>query len=261
MGSEKRFGYEWQKYNQIDSNYELQFKKWTGGLKPEDFKGRKVLDAGCGMGRNSFWPLRYGAKELVAFDYDKRSVKAAKKNLAFFRNAKVEFKSIYNIDYKNEFDIAFCIGVIHHLEDPKKAIGNLIRAVKPGGRVLVWVYGYKGNEWIVKFISPIRKAVTSKLPLWVVHSISYFISIPLWLFVKLFKGPGLYLKQLSGFKLWHIHSIVFDQLIPAIANYWPKDEALNLFADFDSLLENIDIYSVNNNSWAILAEKKNDKKI
>jgi len=73
--------------------------------------------------------------------------------------------------------------------------------------------------------------------------------------VKIFKGPGLYLKQLSNFKFWHIHSIVFDQLIPKVANYWTKQEVLNLFKDFNNL-KNIEIYSVNNNSWTILGEKK-----
>ena len=254
MSSEKRFGYEWNKYNKMNSSYELQFRKWVSPLGPKDFKNKKVLDAGCGMGRNSYWPLKYGAKELVAFDFDKRSVTAAKKNLANFSNSQVEFRSIYKLPWQNEFDIVFCIGVIHHLENPKEAINNLIKSVKPGGKVLIWVYGYEGNEWIVKLISPIRKAITSKLPLWLVHFLSYFISIPLWFFTKIFKGPGLYLKQLSDFKLWHIHSIVFDQLIPKIANYWSKEEAKKLLTDFSSL-ENIEIHSVNNNSWTVLGEK------
>lgn len=255
MSSEKRFGYEWDKYQKMDSNYELQFRKWIKPLRPEDFKDKSVLDAGCGMGRNSYWPLKYGAKKLVAFDFDERSVVATKKTLASFDNVQVEFKSIYELSWQDEFDLVFCIGVIHHLEDPKKAIENLIRAIKLEGRILIWVYGYEGNEWIVRLVSPIRKAITSKLPLWLVHFLSYFISVPLWVLVKIFKGPGLYLKQLSDFKLWHIQSIVFDQLIPKIANYWTRDEALNLFTGFDTL-KDIQIWHVNNNSWAVSARKK-----
>jgi len=256
MSSEKRFGYEWNKYDKINPNYEMQFLKWAYPLKKNDFENKKVLDAGCGMGRNSFWALKYGASELTAFDFDKNSVEAAKKNLSCFKNARVEFKSIYEINYKKEFDISFSIGVIHHLKYPEKAVKNLIKAVKSGGIVLIWVYGYKGNEWIVKIVDPIRKNITSKLPVGLVHFISYFMSIPLWAFVKLFKGPGLYLKQLSGFKLWHIHSIVFDQLIPEVANYWKKEEVLGLFSDFNDLISSINIYPVNNNSWTVLVKKK-----
>ncbi|TSD05535.1 MAG: radical SAM protein [Parcubacteria group bacterium Athens0714_12] len=46
MGSEKRFGYEWGKYHQMDSNYEIQFKKWISPFSQEIFKDKKVLDAG-----------------------------------------------------------------------------------------------------------------------------------------------------------------------------------------------------------------------
>jgi len=237
MSSTERFGYEWNKYSFIDNNYEAQFKNWIYPLSPEVFKNKKVLDAGCGMGRNSFWVLKWGAKELIAFDFDMRSTEAAKKNLAIFNNVQVSFKSIYEINWQNEFDIVFCIGVIHHLKKPKEAIKNLIEALKPGGTLIVWVYSYEGNEWIVKYINPIRKNITSKLPVQLVHFLSYFFSVPLWLFVKIFKGPSEYFKQLSTFKFWHIHSIVFDQLIPEVANYWAKDEVEELFegSDFDEL--------------------------
>jgi SAM-dependent methyltransferase len=253
MSSEKRFGYEWHKYRQIDPNYELQFKRWISPFKPEDFKNKRVLDAGCGMGRNSYWALKYGAKELVAFDYDPRSVEAAKKNLAAFNNSRVKLQSIYQIDYQDEFDIAFCIGVIHHLADPDLAIKNLIKAVKPGGLILIWVYGYESNEWIVKFISPIRKAITSKLPVWLLHFLTYFLSLPLYLFIRLIPQKSPYLKQVSQFKFSHLHSIVFDQLLPKIANYYKKEEARELLTKHK--LKNIGISHTNSNSWTVWGYK------
>jgi len=253
MGSQKRFGYEWGKYHQMDSNYELQFKKWISPLKPEDFKNKKVLDAGCGMGRNSYWALKYGAKELVAFDYDQRSVEAAKRNLSSFNNVQIEFKSIYKIDYKNEFDIAFSIGVIHHLKNPSLAIKNLIQAIKPGGLILIWVYGYENNEWIVKWINPLRKHLTSKLPISILHLLAYGASLPLYFFTRLIPQKSPYLKQISQFKFNHLHSIVFDQLLPEVANYYKKEEARQLLAEHQ--LKNIGINQINQNSWAVYGYK------
>lgn len=122
LGSTDRFGYEWNKYSKIIPEYEIQFLKWVFPLKKTDFKGKAVLDAGCGMGRNSYWLLTYGAKKVLAFDFDKRTVEAARKNLSKFTNAKVEFNSIYDIKFENEFDVAFSIGVIHHLQFPRKAV-------------------------------------------------------------------------------------------------------------------------------------------
>lgn len=255
MSSSDRFGYEWNKYSFIDRNYEEQFKNWIYPLNSDDFKGKSALDAGCGMGRNSYWPLKWGASKMVAFDFDNRSVKAAKSNLASFKNAHVLYKSIYDIGWQNEFDLAFSLGVIHHLKEPKLALKKLVEALKPGGTLLIWVYSYEGNEWIKKYVNPVRINLTSKLPLPAVHALSYFCSLPLWLFVKIFRGPSAYLKQLSMFKFWHIHSIVFDQLIPEVANYWTKDEAAGLFNGLG--LKDINIHRPPNNcGWTIIAIKK-----
>jgi len=255
MASQERFGYEWDKYHSMDERYEGQFNNWTYPLQKSDFAEKAVLDAGCGMGRNSYWPLLYGAREVVAFDLDDRSVNRARLNLAKFPNFKAELRSIYEIDYKNQFDIAFSIGVIHHLKNPKLAIKNLISSVKPSGRVAIWVYGFEGNEWVVKYVDPIRKNITSKLPVSVVHFLSYFCSVPLWLFVKLFSKTNSYIRQLSTFKFWHLHSIVFDQLIPEVANYWRKSEVVTLFNDLD--ISELDVHAPpNGNGWIAIATKK-----
>lgn len=256
MASQDRFGYEWDVYSSLNPHYEIQFRRWVAPLDEKDFKGGTILDAGCGMGRNSYYALQWGAKKVVAFDYDQRSVKAARRNLyEFGHRAKVFFKSIYDIDWENEFDLVFSIGVIHHLEDPKKAIQNLVKAVKPGGKILIWVYSYEGNERIVRFVNPIRKYITSKLPVQIVHLLSYCCSIPLWVVVKMVGGGATpYLKQLSTFSFKHLHLIVFDQLIPAIAHYWTKEEARALFENLP--LKDIIIQrSETKVSWTVIGTK------
>jgi len=253
MSSEKRFGYEWHKYHQMDSDYEIQFLKWISPFGPEIFEDKTVLDAGCGMGRNSFWALKYGAKKLFGFDFDERSVKAAQKNLSAFDNCHVEFKSIYYISWQSEFDIVFCIGVVHHLEDSHRAVENLIRALKPGGLILIWVYGYEGNEWIVRWVNPVREHITSKLPLPVLHLLTYFLSLPFWLFLKIFPQKSTYLKQLSLFSFYHLHSIIFDQLLPRTARYYKKEEAFRLLAEHD--LKKVGISHCNQNSWTVYGYK------
>ncbi|MEK7486329.1 MAG: class I SAM-dependent methyltransferase [Planctomycetota bacterium] len=254
MASSDRFGFEWNKYSTIDPNYESQLKNWIFPLGPQEFKNKTVLDAGCGMGRNSYWCLEWGAKKVVAFDFDSRSVTAAKNNLNPFENAEVLFKSIYEIDWSDTFDLAFSIGVIHHLNDPKRALKNLVTALKKEGTLIIWLYSYEGNEWIYHYINPIRIHLTSKLPVRMVHFLSYFCSIPLWCFIKLFRGPSSYLKQLSTFKFWHVHSIVFDQLIPEVANYWKKEEIQQLFSELN--LTSYEIFQPPNGSgWTVIGKK------
>ena len=72
MASQERFGFEWKIYSSIEPNHEIQFKRWVYPLSEKDFFGKDVLDAGCGMGRNSYWPLKWGAKSVTAFDFDKK---------------------------------------------------------------------------------------------------------------------------------------------------------------------------------------------
>ncbi|MDR2412124.1 MAG: hypothetical protein LBD66_00755 [Holosporales bacterium] len=61
-GSSDRFGYEWNKWNEIIPLYEEQFRRWMPFFSPEDFKGKSFLDVGCGMGRNSYWMMKYCAE-------------------------------------------------------------------------------------------------------------------------------------------------------------------------------------------------------
>jgi SAM-dependent methyltransferase len=254
MSSENRFGYEWNRYARLSPDYEKQFLNWTHPFDKEFWQGKRILDAGCGMGRNSLWPMQWGAASAVAFDFDERSVSRAKETLKAYENAEVLYRSIYDIGWEKEFDVVFSIGVIHHLEEPQRALANLVRALRPGGTLLAWVYSYEGNEWITKMVDPVRINVTSRLPVRLVHFLAYFCSIPLYLYLKFRKSQSGYLKQLATFDFWHVHSIVFDQLIPEVANYWKKEEVTELVEGLP--LVEVSVKAPPNKSGWILAAKK-----
>src|SRR3990167_3644553 len=114
MASQDRFGYEWNKYSEILPAYEEQFLRWIYPVDKHFFQKKTVLDAGCGMGRNAYWALEYGAEKVVAFDDDERSLAAARKALSEFQNARVERGNIETFQTPERFDLVFSIGVIHH---------------------------------------------------------------------------------------------------------------------------------------------------
>jgi len=60
--------------------------------------------------------------------------------------------------------------------------------------------------------------------------------------------------MISNFRFWHVHSIVFDQLLPEIANYWKKEEVLSLLEGKG--LKDIKILHTNSNSWTALGIKE-----
>jgi SAM-dependent methyltransferase len=163
-GSPDRFGYSWDRYADVLPEHEEQFLRWTT-LDRSFWQGVRFLDGGCGIGRNAYWPMTYGARGGVAVDVDDRTLGRARHNLAPFPNLAVRKQSIYEITEEDTFDIAFSIGVVHHLSDPDAAVARLTRAVKSGGLVLLWLYGRENNGWIVHLFNPLRRALFSRLPL------------------------------------------------------------------------------------------------
>ena len=248
-----RFAFEFTHFPEILPENREKFLKWIYPLKEEAFKNKAVLDAGCGNGRNSLWVLKFGAKQLVAFDNHRDTVAVAKKNLERFNNARVLLNSIYNIPFQNKFDIVMCIGVLQHLQDPETALSNLVEACKKNGSVVIWTYGKEGNSFITTFINPIR-SITSRVPIFIPYCLAFVLSVILYFYLELFKPRNKYLKLMSSYSFRLLFNIVFDHLIPQIAKYWTKEELLELFNKYP--LKNIKIYSVAGNTWTVVGVKR-----
>jgi SAM-dependent methyltransferase len=253
LGSPERFGHSWNIFSEILPVHEEQFLRWTSGFDKADWAGKRFLDVGCGIGRNSWWPLTYGAASCLSIDVDERTLAAARTNLARYENAIVENRSAYAIDESNLFDIAFSIGVIHHLDDPLAAVRQMQQAVRPGGTVLLWLYGYENNEWLVRFFDPARRFLFSKMPL----SLVYFLSLPatalLWLLLKARFGRTEYMRLIRTFSFRHLRAIVYDHMIPRIAKYYKEHEAVELLQQAG--LENVRAHWVNEMSWTVIGVK------
>jgi len=252
-GSPDRFGYEWSRYSELRSEYEEQFRRWTVHLSGDDWRGRSFLDVGCGTGRNSYWPMTYGAAGGKAIDVDRRSLAVARRNLALFPTVLVEETIAYEIGETNAYDIVFSIGVIHHLELPERAISEMIRAAKPGGRVLIWVYGYENNEWIVRFFDPLRKVLFSRLPISLVHHLSLYPTAALWVALRAGIGRISYFNLLRGMAFRHLRSIIFDQMLPKIAHYWPQFQVEAMLREPG--LADVKVAWVNELSWSAIGTK------
>jgi SAM-dependent methyltransferase len=252
-GSPDRFGYEWSIYSELQPEYEAQFLRWTAHLQPKDWKNLAFLDVGCGMGRNSYWPMTYGAAGGLAIDIDDRSLSAARKILAPFPTVRVEKRSAYDIGCADEFDLVYSIGVIHHLEYPECALASMVRAAKDGGRVLIWVYGLENNRLLVRVLDPLRKCLFSRLPIRFLHHLSLYPTAALWILLRLGFGRISYFTLLRRFGFRHLRSIVFDQMLPKIACYWPRATVEKLMREQG--LADVRLIWVNEMSWSAIGTK------
>jgi SAM-dependent methyltransferase len=252
-GSSERFGYEWETYASILPEYEAQFRRWLPFLSPDDWRDQRFIDVGCGMGRNSVWPMKYGAASGVAIDIDERSLAAARINLQPYPNVEVYNCSVYDLRWRDEFDIAFSIGVIHHLEFPEAALEVMARATKPGGHIAIWVYGRENNRWLLWILNPTRKLLFSRLPVQWVHALSIAPTVMLWVMLRLGLDHIAYFRLLRNFTFRQLRSIVFDQMLPRIANYWTGPEVRLLMQGAG--LNDVELIWVNEMSWAAFGRK------
>lgn len=253
LGSPERFGHSWNIFSEILPVHEEQFLRWTSGMEKSDWAGKRFLDVGCGIGRNSWWPLTYGAASCLSIDIDERTLAAARTNLAVYENATVDNRSAYEIGESDSFDVAFSIGVVHHLDDQPAAVRQMRQAIRPGGVVLVWLYGYENNEWLVRFFDPLRRFLFSKMPLSLVYAMSLPATALLWLLLRLGIGRTEYMRLIKTFSFRHLRAIVYDHMIPRIAKYYKKHEAIELLESAG--LENVRVHWVNEMSWTVIGNK------
>ncbi len=260
------FGWEWTRFprlHQGDLDTE-QFLDWIAPLSGDDVRGKLVLDGGCGMGRFSAVCSRLGAQQVVAIDIS-RAVETAYKNTRHLPNVHVVQADIYNLPFRKgggDFDLIVSIGVLHHLPDPQAGFCALAPHLRPGGIVAAWVYGYENNEWLVRYINPIRLWITSRLPHPLLYALSFAIALPLHLILKLvyvpiervqrlaFLKPWLpykYLLWLSRFGFRHTHHVVFDHLVAPKEDYLTRGEFAAWF-DRAGLIDKT-LTPRNQNSW------------
>jgi len=157
------FGFQWHRYSrtQLDDNNcrdsEAHFRMRTG-LRPEDLRGKLVLDVGCGMGRFAEVATRWGAR-VVGIDLS-AAAEVAARNLRDRDFAALQ-ADVFNLPFAPEsFDYIYSIGVLHYTPDCEQAVKVLPQYLKPGGSLAVWLYsGY--SNWY-RF-SDIYRKYTSRM--------------------------------------------------------------------------------------------------
>ena len=253
------FARNWDEYNYVilDNealNHEL-FRDWIAPLDPHAMRGKLVLEPGCGMGRWLRIAASYGPRMLIGVDYSSVAYTAAR-NVRDLPNVHVVRADILRLPLKPEFEVGYCLGVVHHTPDPERSFKALVDVLAPSGILTVWVYGAENNGWIRRLVTPLRVHVTSKLPHRLLMMLSMALTVPLYLAASASAALPVpyrrYLQHLRRYPFRYMSHIVYDHLVPEIAHYLPREE-LERWVAQDGL--HAQLSQRNGNSWRLLVSR------
>jgi len=177
------------------------------------------------------------------------SVEVAYKLTKNLNNVCVVQADIYYMPFNKAFDIAYSIGVLHHLPKPKEGFLRLKKVITSGGKMLIWVYNRRNNKRALYLYEPMR-AMARKIPrpillkfcyipAFIIHLINYL--------TILFNRIGA--KKIANKIPFHYYANfpfnmklndAFDVLATPKSNYYYFEEIEKWFQDAD--LKNIKSY-------------------
>ncbi|MEI7740983.1 MAG: class I SAM-dependent methyltransferase [bacterium] len=225
--------------------------------KSENLVGKTVADIGSGTGRIVNMLLDVGVARVIAIE-PSESYRVIESRVDSGKN---QVEVVHDIGeavgrYEN-LDYVFSFGVIDHIQHPEATMRAAYKSLKPGGSMLIWVYGYEGNEFYLKLFHMIHW-LTPKLPHWLMATISNTLAV-------LASGYGFvatviplpmarYFKQHFNRLSFSKRCLTFyDQLKPTFAKYFREDEARALFTNAGFV--DVQLYHRHGYSWTVRGNK------
>jgi SAM-dependent methyltransferase len=169
------FGFEWTTHGHLQQLYRSEaalYEEFANyRLPPTFFTGKRVLDAGCGMGRCSYVAAHLGAATVIGFDLHD-GVQAAQRLTAPLGPVRVLCANIFALLFhQGNFDASMSIGVVRHTGDAHQAIRALVELLRPGGQLFIQVYASRGprrDRWNARLLR-----LTNKLPTRFLYTCAY----------------------------------------------------------------------------------------
>jgi SAM-dependent methyltransferase len=253
------FGDQWSRYRDNEGYYgsaDLLADIVEPLLPVVAIRGKRVADIGSGTGRIVNMLLKAGAQHVVAVE-PSASFEVLRANIANPAAVTMLNCGGESLPPGGDLDLVVSIGVLHHIPDPAPVLRAAYNALKPGGTILLWLYGKEGNEAYLALAQPLR-AVTRRLPHALLSSVVWMLYPALAAYIALarrFRVPlhaylNSYLGRLSPEKR---RLVMYDQLNPAYARYYRRDEALELLESAG--FNNVHAHHRHGYSWTVVGEK------
>ncbi len=259
----KDFGEQWTTYTSNDGFYgslELFEDMVSPLITVKELANKRVAEIGSGTGRIAIMLLNAGVSHVTAIE-PSDAFYVLQHNIAILDNAARRTRLIKcpgdEIPENINVDYIFSIGVLHHIPDPDPVVKAAYKALSQGGKILVWLYGKEGNQLYLFFIYPIRK-LTKLLPHSLLVLLVWILYLPLMAYSLLCHWFPLPLKDYLVNVICKMSPdkrrlVIYDQLNPAYAKYYTKDEAESLLTR--NGFKNVTIHHRRGYSWTVSGEK------
>src|SRR5256714_1854469 len=121
--------------------YEVYAPWMKAALGFDHYRGKRLLEIGCGTGTDLLQFARGGA-EVTGVDLTPRSIEIARQRFAVYGCAATfAIGDAEQLAFPDErFDVVYAFGVLHHTPDTERAIAEVHRVLKGGGRAVVMLY-------------------------------------------------------------------------------------------------------------------------
>lgn len=259
------FGAQWTRFTENDGYYGSQALWWdiVGPLISEgDLIDKRILEIGSGTGRIVNMLLDAGAAHVTAVE-PSAGFSTLARNLAM-RADRVRLVNARGDEIPSDvsgLDMVVSIGVLHHIPEPAPVLAAARRVLRPGGKILVWVYGREGNGLYLSLALPLRMLARS-IPRVAAEALSWALTVPLSVYAIVCRYlPALplsgYLAKVISPVTWRKRMlIVYDQLTPAYADYYTQDRVRALLVDAG--FADVTLYHRHGYSWTAVGTCPNE---
>jgi SAM-dependent methyltransferase len=265
FGTAAAFAESWNRVGEGSIYTRDQFLDWMGPLDPAAFRDREVIELGFGNGSLLYHFAAYAPRRLAGIELGD-TIGQTLQNLEGTPHEMLDLhRGDLTTSTLGEFDLAYSIGVIHHLRNPEDGFTALLRHTRPGGRFHGWVYAREGNTIVIYLVDPLRR-LTSRLPWWITK---YLVALPLAAIYFVYartialagSTPALdriarRIAPLYDYSRWiarrgprFFHHVAFDQLVTPQTSYLPRSMVERWLASADVEPGSTYLVFRNGNSW------------
>lgn len=147
------FGEQWTAFRDNPGYYgsaDLLADLFGPLLSLDEVKGKRIADIGSGTGRIVNMLLDAGADRVVAVE-PSDAMLVLKDNTAA-RAERIDYLQVPGDQLPPDLGLDYVVsmGVLHHIPEPAPVVRAAYAALRPGGRCIVWLYGYEGKRPICR---------------------------------------------------------------------------------------------------------------